>query len=383
MLKVKRYTNGQVYRAFMFGCDFTRVVKNDPSFAEKHKKIVSNPIFWATHMMIRSLPFQFLETLKVGLWTILPNDYKRNLRKCVSDSENEMMVRVALYSLDSDDDPIFKVLIQRKERSSTRYYYVFTRQKYVMQDLSDEPWIMQQLCQLQNASSGRSIILGPGARGNNSSHSELVPSSTKKSIWSMKNFWFDGTNKNKLCIDGAFANILHHMEDYNAAMFIKSISQLNHPTEIALAVGVVRCPKDVSRRIPDDFRKCLWIIQQKFGYRSKKLRDSLLTSAILCVTNLTGFGPPVIAILKGTNMTRDHVITIWQNQIIDYESEYTYTLTVENLNFACGVGCYFQGLVRPVAIFPPKSITTKYKCSGGIKPVWIHDHDPTVKYLSA
>ena len=115
----------------------------------------------------------------------------------------------------------------------------------------------------------------------------------------------------------------------------------------------------VCRPIPDDFWKCLWIVQQKFGYQTKKLKVALLTNANSCVTNLTGFGPPVIAILKGTNMTRDHVIAIWQNQIIDYESEYTYTLTVENLNYACGVGCYFQGFVRPVAIFPPKSITAK------------------------
>ena len=334
-------------------------------------------------MMLRSLPFQFLETLQVGVWKHLPNDYKRRLRKCVADSENKMVVRVALYSLSFDDEPIFKLLIQKKVGSSYSYYYVFTDDKYVMEDLGHEHWIIQQLCQVQNASSGRSIILGPGARGNNTSHSEVVPSSTKKSICSMKNFWFDGTNRNKLCIDGAFSNLLHHMEDYNSAMFIKSISHLNHPTEIASAVGVVRCPKYVSRRIPDDFRKCLWIIQQKFAYRTKKLKVALLTNANSCVTNLTGFGPPVIAILKGTNMTRDHVIAIWQNQIIDYESEYTYTLTVENLNYACGVGCYFQGLVRPVAIFPPKSITTKYKCSDGMKHVWIGIHDPSVKYLLA
>ena len=42
-------------------------------------------------------------------------------RKCVSDSENEMNVWVALFSLDSDNDPIFKVLIQRKVGSATQY----------------------------------------------------------------------------------------------------------------------------------------------------------------------------------------------------------------------------------------------------------------------
>ena len=170
-----------------------------------------------------------------------------------------------------------------------------------MKDLSDEPWIMRKLCQFQNVSSGRSIILGPGARGKNSSLAEIVPSSPEKSKLSLKNLWFDGRNKNKLCIDGAFANILHHMQDYKAAMFIKSISQLNNHTEIGLAVGVVMCPEYVSRPIPDYFRKCLWIIQQKFGYQTKKLKVALLTNANSCVTNLTGFGPPVIAILKGTN----------------------------------------------------------------------------------
>ena len=91
----------------------------------------------------------------------------------------------------------------------------------------------------------------------------------------------------------------------------------------------------------------------------------------------------MIAILKGTNMTRDHVIGIWQNQIIDYESEYTYPLTINNLNYACGDGCYFLGLIRPVALFPPKKIKRNYQYNNEPKYVWISIDHISVKDIGA
>ena len=114
----------------------------------------------------------------------------------------------------------------------------------------------------------------------------------------------------------------------------------------------------------------------------KRLNKHSFHSFESCVTTLTDFGPPVIAILKGTNMIRDHVIGIWQNQIIDYESEYTYPLTMNNLNYACGDESSFSGLDRPIALFPPKSIKKQHQTENEAKYDWISIDHKSVKDIS-
>ena len=100
------------------------------------------------------------------------------------------------------------------------------------------------------------------------------------------------------------------------------------------------------------------------------------------VGTLTDFGPPVIAILNATNMKRDHVIGIWQNQIIDYECEYTYLLTKENLNYACGDKSSFLCLARAIALFPRKEVKRRYLKENEGNYDWISIHHQMVKDVS-
>ena len=117
-------------------------------------------------------------------------------------------------------------------------------------------------------------------------------------------------------------------------------------------------------------------------YQLKKLKRHLLVSLESVVGTLTDFGPPVIAILKATNMKRYHVIGIWQNQIIDFECEYTYLLTKDNLNYACGDNSSFLCLARAIALFPPQDVKRRYLKENEGNYDWISIHHQTVKDIS-
>ena len=163
---------------------------------------------------------------------------------------------------------------------------------------------------------------------------------------------------------------MHHMQDEKVAKFIKRIATISNHSDIALEVGQPVCPKYVCRQFPDHFRKCIWILTKKFHYQCKELKTSCVDTMQSCLSTLTDFGPPIIAILKGTKMSRDHVVGIWQNQIVDFESPFTYLLTENNLNYACGEGCNFLGLVKPTALFPPHDVIRNYQPSKETKYVW-------------
>ena len=97
LLKDKTDVNGCMYRSFMMRCNFKELLKKSPEAAEVHKEAIANPTFWPAHHIIKTLPFKFLDDLVVGHWKKLPKNYRRNLWKCITDSEKEMVGRIGLY----------------------------------------------------------------------------------------------------------------------------------------------------------------------------------------------------------------------------------------------------------------------------------------------
>ena len=97
LLKDKTDVNGCMYRSFMMRCNFKDLLKKSPEAAEVHKEAIANPTFWTTYHIIKTIPFGFLNDLVVGQWKTLPKKYRRKLWKCITDSENEMVVRIGLH----------------------------------------------------------------------------------------------------------------------------------------------------------------------------------------------------------------------------------------------------------------------------------------------
>jgi hypothetical protein len=60
--------------------------------------------------------------------------------------------------------------------------------------------------------------------------------------------------------------------------------------------------------------------------------------------------------VKSIQATYKHVVIVWRNKIIDFESMHTYPLTEESLRQVCGVHTTFQRIVSGYGIFPFKQI---------------------------
>ena len=66
LLKEKTDVNGRIYRSFMMRCNFKELVRDCQDAAEVHKEAIAKPTFWPTHHIIKTVPFKFVDGLKVG-----------------------------------------------------------------------------------------------------------------------------------------------------------------------------------------------------------------------------------------------------------------------------------------------------------------------------
>ncbi len=57
----------------------------------------------------------------------------------------------------------------------------------------------------------------------------------------------------------------------------------------------------------------------------------------------------------GTHACYHHVVVVWRGMVIDYESEYTFSLTNDSLRQICGVNTSYAGIICGYGI-PPKNI---------------------------
>jgi hypothetical protein len=51
-----------------------------------------------------------------------------------------------------------------------------------------------------------------------------------------------------------------------------------------------------------------------------------------------------------------HVVIVWRNMVIDYESEYIYKFTEDSLRQLCGDNTTFQKITTGYGLFPPKEV---------------------------
>lgn len=67
-------------RVYSMICDVKNLVQKDPTLLHgPHKIFFNNPEFECSHQMIRSLPFQFVNKLEIGVATDLPRDFIKSV----------------------------------------------------------------------------------------------------------------------------------------------------------------------------------------------------------------------------------------------------------------------------------------------------------------
>jgi hypothetical protein len=76
---------------------------------------------------------------------------------------------------------------------------------------------------------------------------------------------------------------------------------------------------------------------------------------------------PMLISVESKFATYHHVVVVWREMVIDYESMYTYPLTEDTLRQICGVNTTFQQISCGYGILPSKflqSITGESEYSG-------------------
>jgi hypothetical protein len=63
---------------------------------------------------------------------------------------------------------------------------------------------------------------------------------------------------------------------------------------------------------------------------------------------------PMLISVESKLATYHHVVVVWREVVIDYESMYTYPLTADTLRQICGVNTTFQRLSCGYGILPSK-----------------------------
>ncbi len=74
------------------------------------------------------------------------------------------------------------------------------------------------------------------------------------------------------------------------------------------------------------------------------------------ITILRNMKFPLIISVMGTLACYHHVVVIWREMIVDYESKYTFPLPNHSLRQICSVNTTFTGISCDHGIFPPNHI---------------------------
>jgi hypothetical protein len=103
----------------------------------------------------------------------------------------------------------------------------------------------------------------------------------------------------------------------------------------------------------DLIQKCLWILRKKFNFQTiKRLNIKHFQCLKQSLKALLEIKFPMLISVESLLATYHHVVVVWREMIIDYESMYTYPSTKDTLQQICGVNTTFQRISCGYGILP-------------------------------
>ena len=349
-------------KGYSMTCNVNDMIKKNPSLLTgPYKSFFEKPTFECSNSLVTSLPFGFVEKLRVGKDTPLPKTWRNTVKNDAiqSESNNIKSIQLWRHRMITKDSKI------KIERTYLVEYDTNVGQKsiktaYVKDEvatyfLQKEPWILDNVKSLCAVRSYMKLIFGEGAK---SSKDELQFGHESDGM--KKNFWYSENNSEKLCAEGSVANLLFHMNLQNDAVEFRQISSITTINELKVAMGVDAIPKRMlnNRHHIDPIEKCIWILEKRFNCRRYgwMLNTSHFRTANQVVNYLSPIMVPVILSVSGKNSLFNHVVVVWRNKIIDFESQYTYQLTVANVDRICGPKNSFSKINRGYMILPSRQM---------------------------
>ncbi len=158
----------------------------------------------------------------------------------------------------------------------------------------------------------------------------------------MKNMLFSDENSSKLCAEGAIQNLLNMLhflpEDMNIFRELAT-SDLFTLMKLLNESFVPKAVLTPSLGI-DSIQKCLWTLRKKFKFQTtKKINYKHFQYLNQSLKVLLDIMFPMLISVESKFATYHHVVVVWREMVIDYESMYMHPLTEDTLRQICGVVC--------------------------------------------
>jgi hypothetical protein len=157
--------------------------------------------------------------------------------------------------------------------------------------------------------------------------------------------FYSKENSSKLCAEGAIRNLMNMLhfltEDMNIfwesatsnlLTLMESLNESNAPKAVVKAnLGIVL------------IQQCLQVLHKKFNFQTtKKMSIKHFQYLKQSLTALLEIKFPMLISVESKLAIYHHVVVVWREMVIDYESMYTYPLTEYTLRQICGVNTTFQ-----------------------------------------
>ena len=186
ILKKKEKRNeSKVESTFEIQCITDKYQVSNHSLRESHPGMFKEKYFYffPTNDLVKSMPFDFVNSLKDGKWTKLENKWLTDVKKTLKQAESNLikdmkLVRTIMKSdlpftesnlLNKDNDHIYQVTLDNESQST---FYVNDAQ--IMDVIGEEGWMKGELNCICNIASSRIVTLSWGAKKKSRSRSQLI-----------------------------------------------------------------------------------------------------------------------------------------------------------------------------------------------------------------
>ncbi len=103
----------------------------------------------------------------------------------------------------------------------------------------------------------------------------------------------------------------------------------------------------------DSIQKFLWILHKKFKFQTtKKINKQHFQCLKQSLKALLEIKFPMFISVESKFAIYHHVVVVWRQMVIDYESMYTYPLTGDTLRQICGINTTFLQISCGYGILP-------------------------------
>ncbi len=120
-------------------------------------------------------------------------------------------------------------------------------------------------------------------------------------------------------------------------------------------------------------QKCLWILHKKFKFQTtQKINYNHFQCLKQSLKALLEIKFPMLISVESKFATYHHVVVVWREMVIDYESMYTYPLIEDSLRQICGVNTTFQQISCGYGTLP-STICKKIEANHNIQDWGIAD----------